>query len=50
MGAGRTFWTTGSTHGLLSLSLYAPTPRFTFSANVSALYAAVSWKMLHPGQ
>ena len=42
----RTFLTTGSTHGLLLSSRYAPTPKFTFFENVSALYAAVSLKML----
>jgi hypothetical protein len=42
----RTFLTTGSTHGLLLSSLYAPTPRLIFCGNVSSLYAAVSLKML----
>ena len=41
-----TFLTTGSTHGLLLSSLYAPTPRLTFCGNVSSLYAAVNLKML----
>lgn len=33
----RTFFTTGRTHGLLSSSLYAPTPRLTFCGNGSSL-------------
>jgi hypothetical protein len=41
-----TFRTTGRTHGLLSSSRYAPTPRLTFLGKVSALYEAVSLKML----
>ena len=38
---------TGRTHGLLSSSLYAPTPRFTFCGKASSLYAAVSLKILY---
>lgn len=41
-----TFFTTGNTQGLLSLSRYAPTPRLTFCGYVSSLYAAVNLKML----
>lgn len=42
----RTFLTTGRTHGLLSSSLYAPTPRLTFCGKASALKPAVSLKIL----
>lgn len=42
----RTFFTTGSTQGLLSSSRYAPTPRLILFGWVSALYAAVNLKML----
>lgn len=41
-----TFLTTGSTQGLFASSRYAPTPRLTFCGYVSALYAAVSLKIL----
>ena len=41
---GRTFLTTGSTHGFALLSLYAPIPRSTFLSKVSARYAAINPK------